>query len=228
MQSNTSHGVCFANLQIQPDNDEMSLLRRRTTVLQNSKGFTLLEVMVVLVLVATLSGFMVTRLANPSREMKRFVVKFSLVTGRIQYQAKLFNTTYRLVLDLDENELDGIPQRYWIEKSTATGVVMESEPEKAKEEQGESSIFEMDTKIFKEVQQFPPGLKLTQVELTRRNRPITEGRAYIYFLPQGMVDEAAIQLNYDENKFYTIITNPMSGKSDLVPRQVPLKEVRNQ
>ncbi|MBC87089.1 MAG: hypothetical protein CL677_07895 [Bdellovibrionaceae bacterium] len=219
--------VVFAYLAIAEDNDWMSRLPKRKVPQAHSAGFTLLEVMIVLVVVVAMSGFMITKLADPGRDARRFVNNFSLVTKQVQYQAKLYNTTYRLVIDLDINKLDGIGQRYWVERSAVSGIVLESEPVASADGQGDATVYEMDDRIFKEIKTFPEIVKVDEVELTRRKEPIREGRAYIYFLPQGMVDEAAIHLSYKEEKKWTLVTNPMSGQSDLVGKRITLKEVRS-
>lgn len=54
--------------------------------------------------------------------------------------------------------------------------------------------------------------------------PREEGRAFIYFFPQGVAEHAFIHLTDGEDRVYTIETHPLSGKSFLYTEELEPEE----
>ena len=46
--------------------------------------------------------------------------------------------------------------------------------------------------------------------------PITTGKAFIHYMPQGLVEESAIHLKSDSGGKWTIAIHPLTGKAELI------------
>lgn len=176
-------------------------------------------------------------LSSRNSKTKAALREFVVLSRDLHTKAKLNGVTYRLVIELQPiRATDADGQSYWVEKSNTGTVISESEEEEtiARYKEGGDAIirdprgFEKDTQVLKQPKTLPPGLKFTKIELTRLNRPVTEGRAYIHYLPQGLVDEAAIHIKSTDDRAWTIAIHPLTGKAELINQTRTLKEIKSQ
>lgn len=199
--------------------------------LKSSAGITLIEIMIVIGIIAGLIAAFSTSLYRPAQEHRKFLRRFTLVSKEVQVQAKLTGKLQRLVIDFGRDSRNVRPQAYWVESATKANSFIQGEPEisDSDDEIPTDSQFVFNSKVFKKKQTLPRGLSIYQIELTRSEKPLKEGVAYIYFLPEGLIDEAAIHFLSkagDEEKPWTVLTNPVSSISDLTPGELLLKETR--
>lgn len=194
----------------------------------NHRGFTLLEIMVVLLILAAVVGLGLSRLNSTKREVQTTVRRFSVLTRHIYNLARLKNKTYRIAFQLNTEK----PHQYWVESATGIDTLpdYEKEQEKDSESKDERKIspkeFKLDSEILKEPKKLPDPLKFTEIEIVNRKSSITDGMAYIHFLPQGLVEEAAIHISGGKNLTWTLITHPLNGKTEILPSHIPLKTLR--
>lgn len=202
-----------------------------------SSGFTLLEVLIVTGLLAVLVAVLAPRLGgSKNNEIKAVVRQLAVLSRNIRNHAKIYNATYRLVIEMRQ-EGDQRIDRYWVESAPGTvlGEQEEEEFEKAKNEDKNNprpKTFQVDPRVFdKTVKlpvQLPRGMRFTKVELASAKKPFTEGRVYIYYLPQGFVEESVIQLEYEKNLKWTVAIRPLTGKADVASEHVDLADLRAQ
>lgn len=203
----------------------------------NPKGMTLIEIMVVLGIIAMIIGMAMPRLSNRNYQLKSTVRKFTVLSRELHNYAKLRQTTYRLVLSMtpaDETP-DGEPlYEYWVE-STTKNIALPSEDreeQEAEEDEDGNPIdpngFTMDNKIFKSKQALPSGMRFESVELAVGDEVIDRGLAYIHFSPQGLVEESAIHITYGDSIHWTMAIHPLTGRAEVVSRDISLKEIRSQ
>ncbi len=207
------------------------------TPLNHNKGFTLIEIMIVLAIMAGIMSLSVNYLVSSNRSQKKFLHQFALVSKEIQSKAKLYNATFRIVIRLGAEDSDE-EQSFWVERSRVAGVLLEGESPikdilEAKEDNEDSppSDFSLAKKVFKEPQIIPKGLRISSVEMATAKAEITEGYAYIYFLPQGLVDESAIHFKSTQlevQKHWTIAFHPLTGKANTLPKYIALKDIYSQ
>ncbi|NJM10261.1 MAG: type II secretion system protein, partial [Bdellovibrionaceae bacterium] len=81
--------------------------------------------------------------------------------------------------------------------------------------------------MTKKLPELPAGIRFEKVELSRLKSPVTEGRAFIHYLPQGLVDEAAIHIKGSGAQAWTIAIHPLTGKAELISKPVALKELKS-
>jgi general secretion pathway protein H len=203
------------------------------------QGFTLIEMMVVITIIAGVVVMALPYLGNRNRQIKGFLREFTVLSRELHIRAKLNGATYRLVIDLsNEDPLHPGQQTYWIEKSTSNVVLSPDEEKQALERQeeknddgsplGDPDGFATDTQILKKPKKIPNGLRIDRIELTRLKTPITHGHAFIHYLPQGLVDEAAIHIKGDTDQAWTISIQPLTGRAEVYSKALSLKELKSQ
>ena len=179
--------------------------------LNNPRGLTLLEIMVVLAIITGVVALVIPRIGNQNNQMKAAVRRMMVLSKQLQATARLQGAAYRIVFELPEREED--QQYYWIERSNSSILLpkdknilsdarkkLEDEKKDKKDEETSPSSegFSMDTSILKGKQTLPSGMRFKSIEVVGLDRPIETGYAFIHYHPAGLVEEAAIHLKYGE------------------------------
>lgn len=209
--------------------------------LSGERGFTLLEILITVGIMVSLIAVVIPRLGGRNQQIKGVVRKIGVLSREIRNQAKLKNSTYRLVIDINGGDLGSGGQEkpqysFWVEKSPGTVIGTQAEEEeKAKEAAKDdkdapppADEFTPDTKLMKKPEVLPADMKFDRVEIASRKEAYTEGRVYIYYLPQGYVEESVIQLSYGDKIKWTIAIRPLTGRADIYQSHQSLKDVRPQ
>lgn len=210
--------------------------------LKASKGFTLLEVMVTVAIIAGVVAMVLPRINTRGNKAKSHIRKLTTLSKELRTRAKLNGSIYRLVIDMKDGIEGEENHTYWIERSNHKTLISEKELQELEEARREGTLekdkdgkpkpvpggFETDTQILKTVQELPTGLRFSELEKTNSDKPIISGRAYIHFFPQGLVEEAAIHLKISDENQWTITFHPLTGKADVVSSDVRLKELKEQ
>lgn len=207
------------------------------------RGFTLIEMLVVLAIVAGMMGAAVYGLntvtaANLRDEAMRLTSVMQFTWSR----AAVEQVNYRLVIDLDKNT-------YWTEVSDANVVKALSEAgdlrrqmdkraenDEIEQEEGldEDSIgYETDpfgisqaTSFTRaenaaiEPKNFHDGIEIYQVLTTRQDAPITDGVAAVSFFPDGFQEPVIIVLRDSHGAFYSVINEPLTGRVKIYSRLI--------
>lgn len=203
----------------------------------NEKAFTLIEVMIVLAIVAGLVSMAMPYIGSRNSQTKKFLREFTVLSRELHTKAKLQGTVYRMVINLEGTD-PNVPkvQSFWIEKGKANSVMKPNEEEGAleraketdPEKQADPRGFEIDTTTIKEPRKLPAGLTFDKIELARSKTPITQGKAYIHYMPQGLADESAIHIKGEKNQAWTISIHPLTGRAELISKPISLKEMKSE
>lgn len=191
----------------------------------NQRGLTLIEILIVLAILASMLAFLPKFRSNPKNNIKAVARELAINAKQIRHSARTKNATFRLVFNMGSGE-----DSYSVE--TASGsVLIKSE----KSEKDEESMSEDDkpkspfakTKVpgMKESVSLPRGLFIMQVETSSRPTPQTAGNAFVYFSPEGLIEKSAVQIGDGKNMVWTLIFNPLTGHTDVVEKAISLKEV---
>ncbi len=216
-----------------------------------SSGVTLLEVILAVAIVAALVAVVTPRLGGRNNQIKAVVRKLAVLSRDVKSQSKLQNSTYRLVIDIGGSEEEAAGKNpfdrgednktysFWVEKAPGSVLGDQAEEEEEEREEAErnrgtlkdedappSELFTPDTRILKKPEVLPSGMKFDLVELASRKDPITEGRVYIYYLPQGYVEESVIQISYGDALKWTVAIRALTGRVDIFQEHLSLKDVR--
>lgn len=194
----------------------------------NKRGFTLIEVMIVIAIIAGLIAVGAPRLLKKDANMKTVARQLTVLVKEIRNQAKLFNSTYRLVIRIEQGH-----ESYWVEKSNGPALI---DTEKLKEEyEGKNKsdtkdkdapppLFQIDKRLSKKEKTLPSNLHFAQVETINMSQPVTSGLAYIHFFPEGLLEASAIQITDNKNT-WTLVFNPLTGQADIVEKATNLKDI---
>lgn len=193
-------------------------------------GFTLIEIMVVLAIIGGVMAVVAPKLINPKSKMKDAVREFATVTRDVHNAARLFNSTYRIVVKFDEK--DG--HSYSIESAPGNVTSMSEEQERAlekdmssaKEKLEEKNQFSEDARIIKKPVRLPKNFYVGAIEFGGRSKAISEGVARIYFYPQGLTDQALVHFTDRKTLNWTVTLHPITGRAHVYERKVELRELR--
>ncbi len=194
----------------------------------NKRGFTLIEVMIVIAIIAGLIAVGAPRLLKKDTNIKTVARQLTVLVKEVRNQAKLFNSTYRIVIRMEQGQ-----ESWWVEKASGPTLI---DPEKLKEDyEGKSKkddkdkdapppLFQIDKRLSKKEKTLPPNLHFKQVETINMSQPVTSGLAYIHFFPEGLLEASAIQITDNKNT-WTLVFNPLTGQADIVEKETSLKDI---
>ena len=191
-----------------------------------------------MVVIAIIGGVVVMSmpyLTNRNGQTKAVLRELTVLSRELHTKAKLQGVVYRLVIDMGAEGKNNT-QSYWVEKANAQTVVKPNEEEEALKRASETDEdkrkdpkgFEVDKTIIKKHRELPRGMTFDKVELTRSPNPIVHGKAFIHYLPAGLVDEAAIHLKGEKGAEWTIAIHPLTGKAELISKTLLLKDIKSQ
>lgn len=201
-------------------------LVQKTPIFRNIGGFTLIEVLVVIGLIAlimaaaipTLNVSTKAAIGDSAREfasLVRSTYDESVLTGQI----------YRVVVDIEHDQ-------YWAEVGKKGFLLRtaEQEEERLKRERQlddetkkklkEKEGFSMAARLTKAKKKLPRGIHFTDVQTTRSKEPIKTGLAYAHVFPHGFIEKLVVHVRDDYEREATLIVNPVNGKSQLFGRFV--------
>lgn len=186
-----------------------------------NRGFTLIEVMIVLALFGAIVAFGVPRLFKKDNNIKAIARNFVVMSREIRNKARLTNSTYRIAVSMETNE-----EKYWIERASGFQTVDPKAAEKEKETDKEDApppLFKVDKSVKEK--SLPKGLRISSVETINMKAPQTTGIAYVYFFPEGFVEAAAVQISNDKVT-WTLVFNPLTGQADIIEKAQSLKDIQ--
>lgn len=197
----------------------------RTTSIKNAKGFTLFEILIVISILAGIMAVLVPRLNRGESQVKKVTRHLLVLSRDVRTQARLKNRTFRIVFNMKNPD-----HSYWVE-STPGAVPPKTleqleEDERLDEEVRPKVAFEKETKFTKTEYKLGKDLFFGSVETNNSKRPVTEGEAYVYYSPQGLVEASAIQLTNRKQLNWTLVINSLTGQVDIVDHALALKDTK--
>ncbi|MBC7464977.1 MAG: hypothetical protein H7256_03205 [Bdellovibrio sp.] len=190
-----------------------------------------MEMIIVIIIIGAVMGLVLPRLLDKKSQTRKVMREFVIAGKDLRNRAKLNNITYRLAFRLDENK-----QAWWVEKSNKVVFIdkkkLDAERDAAKstfrkdDEEGKAvPEFQPDTTIFKKEQTLPKGFSFKHIESGPQDLVATDGTAYIHFFPQGLIEASTIQIEDDKKNIWTLVFNPITGHSDIIPEAKTLKDL---
>jgi general secretion pathway protein H len=181
--------------------------------------------MVVLGILAAVLVLGLPRLNRGGNNIKSVTRELSVLGKEVRNQARLKNSTYRLVFRMGKDDA------YWVESAPGAQIshkVDESLTEDEKKELETQSPFKKVEKFFKGEKKLPGDMQIKRVESASNPDGLTEGLAYVYFSPEGMVEKSIIQIGNKKDVTWTLIYNPLTGHADIVEKAIVLKDTETQ
>lgn len=205
-------------------------------------GFTLIEIVVVITIVASMMGIVATFVGDSERaEIKKLSTRLVASVLFAYNEAASKNHIHRLVFDLED-------QAYWLEAGPEVFVLGQKNTDKKKVKDKEDGAKNADVLAPDEeatvdgsdaekaaspakapAEEFSPvdsfdfkkvildsGIKFRDVYVGHQEAPVESGKAYLYFFPNGQTEVAVIHLgNEDQSLNYSVIINPLTGRGDI-------------
>lgn len=193
---------------------------------RGSLGFSLFEILIVLGVIGGTMALLIPQIRRSDNGIRKVNRHLYVLTKDVRNQARLKNRTFRIVFNME-----GAPHSYWVE--SAAGLVIPKSEEAIEkeanlsEEEKPASQFQKEEKYTKKEFQVPRDWFFLHVETASRKQPVTEGQAYIYFSPQGLVEPAVIQITNRKQATWSLVVNSLTGQSDIVDKAIALRDTQS-
>lgn len=164
---------------------------------------------------------------KPDSAIKRVSHHLTVLTRDVRNQARLKSRTFRIVF-----RMDGDRHGYWVE--SAAGIVVPKtvlkleEEAKMSDEDRPKENFQKEEKYTKKEFEMGKDLFFGLVETPAQSAGVSQGLAYLYFSPEGLVEPAAVQLTNRNQLTWTLIVSPLTGHSDIIQKSVRLRDVKDE
>ncbi len=193
-------------------------------------GFTLIEIMIVIAIIAGIIAVGAPKLFSTSSAMRTAVRKLAVMTREVRNNSRLYNVTSRIVINIDAEK----GHQYTVESAEGNAPLLSEDQQKElddltaaqREGEGVKTKFSQDSRVLKGAVSLPKGLFFDGIEFGSRQKEVTEGTAMIHFFPRGLAEEVAIHLSDKKSLNWTITINPLTGRADVYERKISLKELR--
>lgn len=187
----------------------------KSTLLRGPVGFTLIEVLVVIGLVALVTGVFIPSFVSAFREKGESTArKLAVTMGEARDRAMLTDKLVRLKADLDKQTLtfEEAPSSYLVAKQADRPP---SDREREDQDKKEAATFQPATELMKDPMQLNESLKLVQLKSPRYKTPLKEGTGYVYFFNNGSTDGATLFFETNDKVKEAITVHPITGQSKI-------------
>ena len=183
----------------------------------NIKGFTLLELLIAMTLLVSILTIGISFIKKKDNSIRKNFRQFIALNRQLDHFARLKRETYRLVFNIDEKE-----SSFWVEKKLPENQILPN-PSHLKNQNSPSTNFIMDTGFFEKPQKLPGGLKFESLEIKGQEEPITKGKAYIYYFPDGQFNIALLKIK-GKKVYWSLFIDQLHGELTVFNGEKKLQE----
>ncbi len=220
--------------------------------MRNQRGFTLIELIVVVAVMAVITAAVVTGVGNVrGASVQSETGKIGVAVRYLYNLTVLSGKVHRLVFDLDK-------RMYWGEEQTSDDPCQQfllpgegddeeakkaakKKPKKSKSGKGGKVVEDEPAKMdagFTETKSrllakytMDAGISIAGVMTSHQNEPLKKGTAYLYFFPNGTTENALIWVKGDgaaeddDADVMTVEVKALQGAAKLHNEKVPLEKI---
>lgn len=188
--------------------------------------------MIVLAIFGAMIAIGLPRLTRTDTNIRAVARQMTVLIKETRTHARMKGKAFRIAFEVGKQN-----GKYWVESSPKTvllkdprAVESSEEDEKNRKEGEESSPngFQEDKSFLKGKKELPGKLKFISIETQAQEDAVTEGTAYIHFFPEGLIESAVIQMGDGQKLIWTLSPNPITGKTDIIQKEMSLKEIEDQ
>jgi prepilin-type N-terminal cleavage/methylation domain-containing protein len=164
-----------------------------------SAGFTLLEIMVVIIIIGTIMAIAIPRLNDMFEVNLKSTIR--KLAGAIQFcfnESVIKQTPLRLNFDLATGE-------YWLSYLSVNGQTGE--------------FVDMPNEML-DRQQLPSGVFIKDLITPHSQEKRTEGVDFISFFPTGFAEKAVLHLASRDGRVWTLVVKSMTGRLTVYDREI--------
>jgi general secretion pathway protein H len=163
----------------------------RLRAVRSDRGFTLIELSIVVFIIAIVAGIAIPRLRDVSGvELTSTTRRLSNTVRYVYEEAALRGLPYALVFDLDA-------QTYWVSMLDP-----------------ETGEYVADDSLLSRKVALPDGVRVVDVILPVAGK-VAGGLAPTHFYPEGFADESVIHLADQRDHAYTLRIDPVRGRGEV-------------
>lgn len=192
-------------------------------VKKRNRGFTLVEILIVLGIMGTVVAMGLTRIKRKDNNLKSVARKMLVMTKEVRNRARLTGSTYRIVFQLSDQD-----PTYWVESAQGRQKRETEEQRKKRDDDKEkksSALFSRDDKFGKKPRALPSGLFFGSIEIAGVLDPTKTGTEFVYFSPDGFAEASLIQITDKKKLTWSLAINPLTGQLDIIPEAKTLKDL---
>lgn len=193
---------------------------------KSQSGFTLIEVMMVLAILAAVMTLALPRLAKKEKNVRSAVRQIAILSKEVRNRARITSSTFRIVFQIGQS-----PATYWVERASGLQL-MDKDPDSARQKRIKElnpeapSPWQKDTLLIKEEKSLPKGLVFGLLQTSQKKEPQEEGTAYVHFFPDGSVERTLLQITDKKDLTWSLVFHALTGQIDLVEKAKRLEDIQ--
>ncbi len=195
----------------------------------NNKGFTLVEILIVIAVLAAVIGIGAPTIKNVLRtNLKSSAFQIASLSKFAYDSAVIKGKIHRIVFDFDKRtfQLQVSSSDELVEVVDEEDDSISDREKREKQEKEKKEVFYDFAGEIGKVQKLASGVELDSIENLSTKKKYTEEIAYLYFFPQGATEDTIIRLSGQKSRtgFYSIRLNPLNGKAKIEGRYLEVEE----
>jgi len=186
---------------------------------KNNIGFTLIEVLVTLVILVGVFSMGTAFFKRKESAVKKTFRQFTAINRQLDHSARLKRKIWRIVVQISDKN-----SSWWVEKKLSNEEI-NSIPSSEQKDIISSDGFVMDDAFFEEAQTLPRWLNFNSLESSNVKKPITEGKAYIYYFPEGQFNLSLLKLK-GKKAYWSLLFDRLRGDLVIYNEDKKLKDLQ--
>ena len=184
---------------------DIAFKSRNNRFASKSRGFTLLEILAVMAIIAVVMGIAVPRFGDVFQtNMKGAMRKFTGMVKFCFHESVIKQTHLRLMIDPMTGE-------YWPTVLATSGSV------------GQFTDL-TGSDVIQKKSKLPMGIRFVDVITPHNIFKVDKEEAFISFFPTGYVERSVVHLGDEAGRFYTLVTQPLTGDVEVLDGYVDIAE----